>query len=55
MHASWNYQLFEKIPRGPAKDVVFWSDQSVPTKFLPGSLSEKARCVYGTDSDILAG
>lgn len=53
MHASWN-ELLEKAPHSPAKDIVFWSDQSVINKFLPESMSEKLRGMYEMESDILA-
>lgn len=54
MHASWK-ELFEKAPHSPAKDVVFWSDQSVINKFLPESLSEKLRGMYEMEPYMFAG
>lgn len=53
MHASWN-ELFKKAPHSPAKDIEFWSDQSVINKFLPESLSEKSRGAYEMGSDVSA-
>lgn len=53
MHVSWKYRLFEKTPRSPAKDIIFGSDRSAISKFLPECLSEEVRCMYGTESDSM--